>query len=90
MTAFFEGVTADTSVEADWRGGYGVFSAFADNFGGGTVTFSWSPNDGTDFATTTDGTFTADGFVAFRLPPGRIRAELSGSSGAVNVKAYFN
>lgn len=61
-----------------WDGGTGVFSA-AGTFSGATVTLQFMGPDGaTWIAAGVDTTLTTAGAGGFILPPGRIRAEITG------------
>lgn len=64
-----------TSAGAQWGGGRGVFAVVA-TFGGGSVTLQYL---GPDEATWLTGAtaLTANGLVAFELPPGQIRAAVA-------------
>jgi hypothetical protein len=81
----FTGVGANANSSAiDWPGGRGVFSVWG-TFGSGTCALQWSPDDGTtwiaaDRSGDTFVTLTANGTGGFELPPGKIRAALTGST----------
>jgi hypothetical protein len=88
MNQLFTGVTADgQSAEFTFKGGWGLLLA-AGTWGSGTITVQISPDGGTTWAALSDilGTgsaaLTANGSVAFIAPPGQLRLDLSGSSGA--------
>ena len=69
-----------TGSAASWPGGYGVFSA-AGTFGGATVTLQFlGPDGSTWIAVGVDTTITSAGGGVFALPPGQIRAAVSGGS----------
>ena len=69
-----------TGTAQAWPGGYGVFTA-AGTFGGSTVTFQFLGPDATTWiAVGSDTTLTAAGGGAFLLPPGTIRAAVSGGT----------
>jgi len=68
-----------TGSAADWPGGRGVFSA-AGTFSSATITLQFlAPDLATWIAAGTDTTLTAAGGGVFDLPPGRIRALVTGS-----------
>jgi hypothetical protein len=83
--ALLEAVGANTSGAAvEWAGGRGVFTAYG-TFGSGTCKLQWSPDAGTtwidaDRSGDTYVTFTANGVGGFELPPGHVRAVLSGAT----------
>lgn len=64
-----------TSGAFNWPGGRGVFSAVA-TWGGGSVTLQYLGPNGSTWLTAATA-LTADGLVAFELPPGRIRAAVA-------------
>lgn len=76
-----------TGSAADWAGGRGVFSA-AGTFGGATITLQYlGPDLSTWIAAGTDTTLTAAGGGVFDLPPGRIRALVTGSPSGMYANA---
>ncbi len=69
-----------------WFGGRGVFASWG-TFGGGTCKLEWSPDEGTTWVAVdrTGDTYvslTATGAGEFILPGCKIRATLSGATGA--------
>jgi len=67
-----------TGSAAQWGGGAGVFSACG-TFSGATVTLQFLGPDGSTWvAVGSDTTLTANGGGGFVLPPGQIRAAISG------------
>lgn len=88
------GVNIDTDgIPVDGDGGNKVFAVWANDFGGGTVTLEASPDGGTTWITLTYGgnpaTFTGNTIrLIDRIGQGmKIRATLTGSTGASNVNA---
>ena len=78
MPILLENATA-TGAYAQWGGGEGVFMA-AGTFSGATVALQYlGPDATTPFNVGTDTTLTAAGGGVFILPPGRIRALVTGS-----------
>lgn len=69
-----------TGASANWGGGVGVFMV-SGTFGGGTVSLQFQGPDGTTWITAgPDTSLTANGAGGFVLPPGRIRALVSGGT----------
>ena len=73
-----------TGQNVQWPGGRGTFSVPTGTFGGATVSLQWSP-DGANFLAADQGgttyvTLTAAGAGGFELPPGAIRADVSGGT----------
>jgi hypothetical protein len=69
-----------TGASMTWRGGKGSFLVRAASYG--TVTLQFLGPDGTTWiAAGSDTTLTADGGGNFELPPGQIRAAISGATG---------
>lgn len=69
-----------TGLPAMWGGGQGVFSAVA-TFGGATVSLQSLLPDGTTWGNVSSATaLTAAGFATFILPPGQIRAAVTGGA----------
>lgn len=77
-----------TGTDVRWEGGQGV-ATFAGTFAGTSATLEYlSPNGSTwvpvaamsDAGVQTTVTLTAAGFIGFILPPGRIRATLTGGT----------
>lgn len=69
-----------TGSAAIWDGGVGVFSCVG-TFGGATVTLQFLGPDGSTYLDVgTDTTLTANGAAGFVLPPGKIRASVSGGA----------
>lgn len=64
-----------TSSAAIWGGGRGIFSAVA-TWGGGSVTLQYLGPDGSTWIAAATA-LTANGLVAFELPPGQIRAAVA-------------
>jgi hypothetical protein len=93
MVVLLDNVSVDT-IGPQHFGSGGNFVAIVrgDNFGGGSVTLEMSPNSADSFVIIDDGTFTANGQKTITsLPIGtKIRAQLSGSSGASNVRVELN
>lgn len=72
--------SSGTGAAAVWSGGAGVFSACG-TFGGATITLQFmGPDEATWLAVGADTTLTAQGGAYFILPPGKIRAAVSGGS----------
>lgn len=67
-----------TGSPATWGGGIGKFTA-AGTFGGATVTLEYLGPDGATWLSGAT-SLTSPGMVDFRLPPGRIRAAISGGT----------
>lgn len=61
-----------------WPGGLGTFAAWG-TFGSGTAKLQWSP-DGTTYVDVTSASLTAAGYKNFEIGPGRLRANLAGST----------
>jgi hypothetical protein len=79
MTMLLENASA-TGSERQWSGGTGVF-AVCGTLGGATVTLQFLGPDGTTWlAVGTDATLTAAGGGHFILPPGKVRALVSGGT----------
>lgn len=77
MTVLLSNASA-TGAEASWTGGRGLL-VLAGTVGGATIRLQYLGPDGvTWLPAATD--LTAVGMVAFDLPPGRIRAAVSGGS----------
>ena len=74
MPALLENASA-TSSAVVWGGGRGVFAVVA-TFGGGSVTLQYLGPDGSTWLTGATA-LTANGLVAFELPPGKIRAAVT-------------
>lgn len=73
-----------TGSAVTWPGGRGTFSVPIGTFGGATVALQWSP-DGTNYLAADQGgtaytTLTAAGAGGFELPPGLIRAAVTGGT----------
>jgi hypothetical protein len=64
-----------TGSAAQWPGGRGVFSAVA-TWGGGNVALQYMGPDESSWLTAATA-LTANGLIAFELPPGRIRAAVT-------------
>ena len=80
--SLFLGQTADGAGPAiDWPSGLGSFRAWG-GFGGGTVTLQASFDGGTTYVDVEGAALTAAGVKNFRLPVCKLRASLSGASGA--------
>lgn len=76
-----------TGSAVQWGGGVGVFTA-AGTFSGATITLQYLGPDGlTWFAVGPDTTLTAAGGGAFLLPPGSIRAAVTGSPSGMYAQA---
>jgi hypothetical protein len=72
---------------ADWNGGTGVFSCVG-TFAGATVTLQFQGPDGSTAITVgTNTTLTAAGGGGFVLPPGQIRALVTGSPSGMYAQA---
>jgi hypothetical protein len=69
-----------TGTGTTWGGGRGVFS-LAGTVGGATITLQYLGPDGTTWLTGATA-LTAIGLIAFELPPGQIRAAVSGGAPA--------
>lgn len=65
-----------TGSAVQWGGGRGVFSVVG-TFGGATITLQYMGPDGATYIPAAAGA-TAAGVTAFELPPGLIRAAVSG------------
>lgn len=64
-----------TGTAYEWGGGRGIFCATA-TWGGGSVTLQYlGPDESTWLTAAT--ALTANGLIAFELPPGRIRAAVA-------------
>jgi hypothetical protein len=89
MATILSGATANqSSAPVDWTGGTGTFWAWG-NFSGATVALEASP-DGTNwFAIGQAVTFAQNGVGGFALGPCKLRATVSGASGATNVSAIL-
>lgn len=74
MPALLDNASA-TGSPAVWGGGRGVFTAVA-TWGGGNVTLQYLGPNGSTWLTAATA-LTADGLVAFELPPGQIRAAVT-------------
>lgn len=74
MPALLENASA-TSSSVQWGGGRGVFCATA-TWGGGSVTLQYLGPDGSTWLTAATA-LTANGLIAFELPPGQIRAAVA-------------
>lgn len=75
---FIDAGTA-TSGALTWRGGRGSFLAHATAWNGATCTLqTLGPDNTTWIAAGTDTTLTADGGGNFELPPGQLRAAVTG------------
>lgn len=69
-----------TGTASMWGGGQGVFSAVA-TFGGSAISLQSLLPDGTTWANVSSATtLTAAGFATFILPPGQIRAAVTGGT----------
>jgi hypothetical protein len=68
-----------TGAAVQWGGGRGVFAVVA-TFGGGSVTLQYLGPDETTWLTGATA-LTANGLIAFELPPGRIRAAVATATG---------
>lgn len=68
-----------TSNPAQWGGGRGLFTAVA-TWGGGNVTLQYMGPDESTWLTAATA-LTANGMVAFELPPGKIRAAVTTATG---------
>lgn len=66
-----------TGASQTWGGGAGQFEATATAFGGATVSLQRRQLDGA-FADVSGTGLTANGRIAFSLPPGSIRAAVAG------------
>lgn len=64
-----------TGTPTTWAGGRGVFCAVG-TFGGGSVTLQYLGPDGSTWLTAATA-LTANGLIAFELPPGQIRAAVA-------------
>lgn len=69
---------SDTGAAVTWSGGAGTF-AVAGTFGGSTVTLQYLGPDASTWLAAATG-LTSAGLVGFTLPPGRVRAAVSGGS----------
>lgn len=90
--SLFSGQTTNANGNAaEWPGGKGTFAVWG-TFGNGTCALQWSPDGTTWIAADASGntfvTLTAAGIGGFELPAGKIRAVLTGATGAnLNAQA---
>ncbi len=90
MTILLDNVSVDTDgTPVKFNGGPGVIYVRGDNFGGGTVDIQIATGDDSAlrFGVLADGSFTGEGTVKidYLATGSRLKAVLSGSTGASNV-----
>lgn len=78
---------AATGSDYEWPGGWGVVTAEGDFSGGGTVSLQVIGPQGNWFNVGAATTLVANGMGAFLLPPGRIRAAVTGVVAAMYARA---
>lgn len=73
-----ENATTGNGTAYAWKGGKGIFTAEA-TWGGGSVKLQYQTANGT-WLDVTNGSFTANGYLSFDLPPGMLRVVIATST----------
>lgn len=74
----------------DWTGNHEGTIQVSGTWDGATVTVYGSLDDGTTWASPTNGTFTADKIVEFQMGTGKVKATITSAGASTDLSAWVS